>query len=176
MDLFFFNLINGFADKWGWLDFLGIFFAKYSEYLFLLILVIFLWKNYSRKLASEILASGILSRGIITEIIRFIWARSRPFDVVSNIHLLLPAKVEPSFPSGHASFFFALATTIYLYNKKLGKWLFTIAFLMGLARIFVGYHWPSDILGGAVIGMLTGFIVNIIFKKYFSRKNKNLPM
>ncbi len=131
-----------------------------------MILVIFLWKNYSRKLAGEVLASGVLARPVITEIIRFIWVRPRPFDVVSNIHLLLPAKVEPSFPSGHASFFFALAITIYFYDKKLGKWLFSIALLMGLARIFVGYHWPSDILGGAVIGVLVAWFVNKTLRQY----------
>jgi undecaprenyl-diphosphatase len=74
-----------------------------------------------------------------------------------------------SFPSGHAAIFFAIATAVYLYNKKLGIWFFVVAILMGMARIFVGVHWPSDILGGAVIGIISGIIVGKIFKKKTSQ-------
>ena len=166
MDLYLFNLINGLADKWKWLDFLGIFFARYSEYVLWLILILFLFlslKKYGR-MVFESLAAGILSKFIITNIIRLFWNRPRPFDVV-DVNLLLKIKDEASFPSGHASFYFALSAVIFLYNKKLGYLFFAISFLMVISRVFVGYHWPSDILAGVVIGVLTAWLLNKLLKR-----------
>lgn len=170
MDLSLFNLINGFADKWVWLDFLGIFFAQYSAYILILLMALFLiirFKNYW-KMVLEAFAAGILARFIIVPIIRFFWQRERPFDLI-DVNLLLKLKNEVSFPSGHAVFYFAVSTIVYFYNKKLGYLFFAVSVLMGLARIFVGYHWPSDILAGAVIGIFSGWLIDKIFKKYFFR-------
>ena len=70
-----------------------------------------------------------------------------------------------SFPSGHAALFFAMAMVIYFYNKKWGLWFFGAAILMGLSRIIAGVHYPTDILGGAIIGTLTAWAVFYFAKK-----------
>ena len=119
------------------------------------------------------LISAAIARGIFVEIIRHLYHRVRPVPVEA-LHRLV-VNTEWSFPSGHASFFFALATGVFLYNKKLG-WLFYIgAALMGIARIFIGVHWPTDILVGAALGMLTALGVDLVLKNRFSslldRKN-----
>jgi len=168
MDLFLFKIINNLAGKWVFLDFLGVFFAKYSEYVLWLILVCLVLIKFKKywKMIVEAMVSGILARFVITNIIRWIWSRPRPFNILENINLLLPQKTEPSFPSGHASFYFAISTVVYLYNKKLGYLFFAVTFLMGLARVFVGYHWPFDILAGAVIGIFSGLVVFYLPKKF----------
>jgi undecaprenyl-diphosphatase len=87
---------------------------------------------------------------------------------------LLSNEIGQSFPSGHAAFFFALATAVTLFNKKVhpersrrtGIWLFVGAFLISLARIYAGVHYPSDILAGAAVGVFSGWLVWRIFKKY----------
>ena len=76
--------------------------------------------------------------------------------------------IEPvnqgAFPSGHAAFYFSLAGVIWLLNKNLG-WRFAgAAALMGLARVFVGVHWPLDILGGAAAGIISVYIVYLLLE------------
>ena len=74
-----------------------------------------------------------------------------------------------SFPSGHAAFYFALSMGVYLYNKKLGAAFFVVSVLMGIARIFAGVHWPADILGGALVGIVTALLVNFYARKYLEK-------
>jgi undecaprenyl-diphosphatase len=90
-----------------------------------------------------------------------VYDRPRPFVALPDIHPLiatLPSENLQSFPSGHALFFFAIATVLFCFNKRVGVLAFIAAAVMAIARVYVGVHWPSDILGGAVIGMLTGWL------------------
>lgn len=175
MDLYFFTLINGFAGKRAWLDYSAIFFAKYFEYFLLFSFIILVWLNlYDRgKLtALKALISVVVSRFVFTEIIRFIWFRPRPFVAESFVPLINQNPAEASFPSGHASFYFALSTIIYFYNKKAGTLFFIASFLVAISRVYVGVHWPSDILAGVILGILTAWAVNKIFNRYIYEKCK----
>ena len=165
-DLYLFNFINNFAGKWNWLDFLGIFFAEYLCYVLLFILLLLLFIDVKKywKIVAEVLIAGVFTRFILAEIIRKIYFRPRPF-VNNDVNLLIPYNGhEASFPSGHALFFFALSTIIYIHNKKAGVLFYIASFLIVLGRVFTGIHWPSDILAGAVFGILTGLILNNLFK------------
>mgnify|MGYP001558745976 FL=1 len=62
-----------------------------------------------------------------------------------------------SFPSGHATFFFALATAVYFYNKKWGIGFFIATIFITVSRVIAGIHYPSDIIGGAFIGILVAY-------------------
>jgi undecaprenyl-diphosphatase len=172
MDLYLFNLINQYASQSKFLDNLAIFFAEYFQYLIALTVFIFFLKIFlknkkeSFKTSSVILAAVFLSRIVITEIIRHLFFRQRPFVVLENAHSLLnQSPTEPSMPSGHAALFFALAAAVYFYNKKLGIFLFVSAFLVSISRVFAGVHWPSDVLVGALIGIISGWLVYKISKK-----------
>jgi undecaprenyl-diphosphatase len=85
------------------------------------------------------------------------------------VPLINQSPAEASLPSGHASFYFAMSTIVYLYNKKVGVLFYIATILITLARIFSGVHWPSDILAGALFGIVTALLVNILFKKYANR-------
>ena len=105
--------------------------------------------------------SVILARGIIVEIIRFFYDRPRPFEAL-GIEPLILNNGAPSSPSGHAAFFFALALAVFFTNKKWGYWFFAGALLIGIARIFIGIHWPLDILAGAAVGLISAFLIKKI--------------
>jgi len=162
-----FSWINNFAGHSALLDKLGIFFATYSGYVLVLILVfIFFYKptKVNRFMVIISLLSAAISRGVITTIIRFFDHSLRPFAVMKVTQLIDESGY--SFPSGHAAFYFALSMAVYLYNKKLGIAFFVVSLVMGIARIYAGIHWPSDILGGILVGIVTALVVNFAARKF----------
>lgn len=165
LDFSIFSLINQFAGRWPALDGLALFFADHFGY----ILVVFLFVIFRSKwrIIVQAFAAAIISRLVIANIIRWILPRARPF-VENQVDLLISQNPqESSFPSGHATFYFALATVVYFYNKKLGILFFIGSVLMGLARVFSGVHWPSDIIGGALVGVISAWLVVKISKRVF---------
>jgi len=168
IDLYLFNLINQFAGKWEWLDYSAMFFAKYLEWFLWLVLILFLVVNIKKNwkiVVQAFLAAGI-TKFILAEFIRWLWFRPRPFVALNFIPLINQSPLEASFPSGHASFYFAMSTIVYFYNKKAGILFYIATIIITLSRIFVGVHWPSDILAGAVLGVLVAWGLNKLFKKY----------
>lgn len=169
LDLYLFSIINGFAGRWLWLDATGIFFAKYFEYFLLAFLLVLLAKNFRKywRMTAEAFVAAVFVRFVLVEIIRRIFFRPRPF-VYNQINLLVSHSAnEPSFPSGHASFYFALSTIIYGYNKKIGILFYVSSFLIAANRVFVGIHWPTDIIAGTILGIVIGLILNKLLKKAF---------
>jgi undecaprenyl-diphosphatase len=175
IDLYLFNLINGFAGKWKWLDYTEMFFAKYFEYFLWLALILFLVINLKKywKMVAEAFIAAIFTRFILAEIIRWLWFRPRPFVSLNFIPLIDQSPTESSFPSGHATFYFALSTIIYSYNKKIGILFYIASIIIVTARVFSGVHWPLDIFIGAILGILTGWVLNKIFRKYADKLIKN---
>lgn len=170
MDSYLFFQINQYAGKWAVLDGLAIFFAKYFEYFLLIFLLLFLVKNFRKYWAMVVLAlvSAAVARFGATSLIRHFWHRNRPF-IDNHVNLLFNYSNEASFPSGHATFYFALATVVFLKNKKAGILFYLGAFLICLGRVFSGIHWPSDILAGAVIGVIIGWLGSKIAKHYLEK-------
>ena len=145
-----------------------VFFAQYFPYVlcvaflcFACVKSSFFYKKFFFLL--EGLTAGVLAR-LSVEAFRLFVHRPRPFLADPAIFGLL-SETSYSFPSGHAAFFFGLATVIYQHNRKWGSWFFVGAGIIGLARIAAGVHYPSDILAGAVLGVVVGLVVNKFFKK-----------
>ena len=168
-------LFNNFAGKSQIFDTLIVFLAEYLQYVLVAVFLMLLYFSvYSRREQLYIFGvttiSIIIARFGITEIIRFFYHRPRPFLIFSISKLLsngwFYSDTEWSFPSGHSAFFFAMAMAIYLYNKKWGVWFFIAAILMNISRIVAGVHYPSDILGGAVVGIAVGCLVVYFAKKW----------
>lgn len=166
MDQVIFQYVNSFALRCLWLDAAAIFFANYFGWVLVGVLILFLIKNFRKywKMAATAFISAALARFVITEIIRWLWYRPRPFTG-DEVNLLLPHRLTGSFPSGHAAFFFALSLTVYFYNKKAGILFFIASTLICISRVFSGLHWPSDILGGAVVGLFAAWLIHKLFKR-----------
>lgn len=168
-----FFLLNGLAGQSPALDGVIIFFAQYLAYLLVvLFLALLFFSQYRKGEKLWILlvagASSIIAGFVLTPLIRFFYHHPRPF-VVLQVHQLLTDS-SWSFPSRHAAFFFALATALYLYNKKWGTFFFIAAALMGTGRVIAGVHYPSDILGGALIGVAVAYATFYVAHKITAPK------
>jgi len=131
----------------------------------------FLWKG-GRKgrivillLALLILISDQLSSSVIKSLV----ARPRPCHevnggpLVAGVRLLVDCGSGYSFPSSHAVNNFALATFLSYYYRRYAPLFYSFACVMGLSRIVVGVHFPSDVAGGAVIGSLIAWSVILLW-------------
>lgn len=176
LDYWFFQQVNSLAGRWVCLDSLAIFFASYLQYILSAFLLVFLFLGKTREekiknywmVGLAFLAAAVARLGL-GEIIKRLINRPRPFEIY-QVHQLLPYDPGLSFPSGHAMFFFGMSMAIYLYNKKLGWLFFAGSALISVARVFAGVHYPSDILGGALVGIFGGWLTVKIFNKIFKKE------
>lgn len=132
-------------------------------------LILLLIKKY-RKYGIVIFVSVILSHFIGNVAIKHIVKRARPCQVNTAIDLIVNRPKSYSFPSGHTFTSFAPATVLFLMNKKIGIPALIIAALIGFSRMYLYVHYPSDVLCGAILGILVGVILTKLSKKYFLYK------
>src|SRR3954454_10937342 len=91
---------------------------------------------------------------LINQPIAHLVERTRPYLAhPGHAHLLIARSHDPSFPSDHAAGAFALAAGVWLYDRLLGSLVLVLAVVVSVARVYVGTHYPGDVLGGAMIGV-----------------------
>ena len=116
--------------------------------------------------AVALLGSLIINNNIVKNIVQ----RPRPFVTFTDLQIIIPTPSEFSFPSGHTSSSFAAAAVFYRHlPKKLGLPAVILAGLIGFSRLYVGVHYPTDVIAGVLMGILLSYLaeylVNLFGKK-----------
>lgn len=153
--------------------FLSVSFASNIFLIFFFLTTIFLWKEHKRRWIFPLWMSFFLS-AIISYLIKIIVRRPRPFETgtVSVLNILFYFmrnnfnKWNFSFPSFQAVLVFA---AIPILNKEFKKFRYVwiiFAFLVGFSRVYFGAHYLSDLLAGAAIGYLIGYLMVVVEEKY----------
>ena len=109
----------------------------------------------------------ILCNGILKNLV----ARTRPCDVNKSIQLLIKRPWDYSFPSGHTAASFASVTALYLAGeKKLWKPALALGCVIAFSRMYLYVHYPTDILGGVIIGILSGVLGYKIIRRILKNR------
>lgn len=96
---------------------------------------------------------------LVTDLLKNIFHTVRPFLVNGVNPLTLTVPLDSAFPSTHTAMAFALAITVWLHDRKVG-WIYLIwALFVGIARILANVHYPIDIWGGAILGIVIAFVL-----------------
>ena len=130
----------------------------------------------TRKVGVIALFSLVCVWFVNNEIIKVLVHRTRPFNAVPEVVRLIKAPKDYSFPSGHTAAAFAAAVVFFqLLPEKIGIPIIAFACLMGFTRMYVGVHYPSDVLGGAVVGTVGALLSIWVSRKisaYIEKRHK----
>ena len=144
---------------------------------FYLFLLVFGLVNFGKRAlwwSATLIMTAIISDLVSSSIIKNIIFRLRPCrnpDLANQVRVLVNyCPQSSSFTSSHACNHFALAFFIFITLNQTGSWrwlLFLWAFLISYAQVYVGVHYPLDILGGTIAGSSIGYLMSIFYKKQF---------
>ena len=178
IDISLFRFFNGSLCN-SVFDFLMPIITDLNKQRFVLIFValILLWMlvrgNRRARIAVILLIVTIVfSDQFSSSVIKYWFERPRPCHVLHNVHLLVSCGSGYSFPSSHAVNNFAGALILCFFFPRNKWWFFGFASIVAFSRVYVGAHYPSDIAGGAVIGLFcAGCVLSafIVFEKLWNR-------
>lgn len=110
---------------------------------------------------TALIFDGLLLNGVIKPLV----ARIRPYDLNRAVEIIVAAPHDYSFPSGHTGVAFAFAAAVRPLGKKAHRAALIFAAVMGLSRLYLYVHYPTDVLAGAFVGSLCGTAASAVWKK-----------
>lgn len=158
-----------------WLDQFMIFITSLSNHseIWILCAVVLICSKKTRKSGITVCISLIIMFILGNAILKNIFARPRPCWIDPSIKLLIENPKDFSFPSGHTYSSFAAAISIFLYEKKLGIYAIALASMIAFSRMYLFVHFPTDILGGIMMGIITAYFARYITEKIYNQKCLN---
>jgi undecaprenyl-diphosphatase len=132
-----------------------------------ILLILILWFYKKRGLAFIIAGAAFvgLNDFISHNVLKELVARPRPCHTLPDLQHITNCSNSYSFPSNHASNLFTAATVTGLCFKKFAFIAYICALLVGYSRVYLGVHYPSDVLGGALWGIMMGTLGYLFYKK-----------
>jgi undecaprenyl-diphosphatase len=165
LDFTVYKAINGFAYGHDRFEDALRFVALDAQFFFVALLAILFFargKWSSRNARHGVIAAGLAAALAlaIAHGITLVWPRPRPYVAhPGDAHLFIAPSGDPSFPSDHATAAFAIAVSLVLRSRRVGWLAVGTAVVLAVARVAVGTHYPSDVLGGALLGTLAALVL-----------------
>ena len=161
------QLINGAAGAYPALDRPMVWIA--ADLVFVVLAGVVAWFLYGWWRGGQAERRGAIAAGLallagleVNAVDGTLWVRPRPFVAhPGTVHLLLAHSRDASFPSDHAAMAFAVATVLVTLHRRLGLLAFIAAAAICYARVYVGDHYPGDVVGGAAIGAACGLVLGV---------------
>ncbi|GBD93954.1 undecaprenyl-diphosphatase BcrC [bacterium BMS3Abin05] len=139
--------------------------------LLLIWLALMFWGGRKGRTAAILIILTIaLSDQISSAVIKPFVHRIRPCHVIKTVHLLVGCSGSFSFPSSHATNSMAAASLFAGFYPKIRWYLYTLAGLIAFSRVYVGVHYPFDVITGAILGFLIGWLIVAGYKKFLKAR------
>jgi undecaprenyl-diphosphatase len=160
-----FNLLFSLTHRSAGLDSLTVFIAQDLIWFWLIILAalaIVFWRRERTLEAVVFSLSAAVIAWSFSGLIKLLLASERPFINLPVGSTLLTYATPEAFPSGHATFLFALAIGVYSYNRVLGAITVVVALFVSVARVATGLHWPVDVVGGFFLALIVALFLRYL--------------
>ena len=120
-------------------------------------------ERFRNQLVTIVGVSSVGAANGLTTIVNTLVCRQRPY-LDHDLTLLFYGPTDCSFPSNATAVGFALATAVFFRHRRLGAALYVLAVLWGVARVYAGVHYPSDVLAGAAVGVLGALVASFVVR------------
>jgi undecaprenyl-diphosphatase len=178
LDRSLFSIVNGLAGRSPALDTLMVIMASYGPFLLAIPLIV-LWFTgsgelritYRENVLRAVVAAVVAL--LINQVIGLVYFRPRPF-VAHSVHLLVTSAHDSAFPSDHATGSWALAWSVRHTPRQISIPMTILAVLISIARVYVGAHYPLDVITGALIGIAISFLIERLWPLLLASKAERL--
>ena len=163
-----FETINDFAQSTPWLHWPMEAFAEYGIVLVAFLCLIGWWiarGRDSRTMAAALITPGAALVAVVVQqvIVKFV-DEGRPYALLPDTLVLISRTTDPSFPSDHACVCGAVAAGLFFVDRRLGWIAAAVALVMAFARVYVGVHWPLDVVAGLAVGAGIALLLMLLLR------------
>lgn len=140
-----------------------------AGFIWIVLAITLMFFKRTRVIGLTIACALILSLIGCNAVLKPLIARVRPYELKEGISLIINAPTDYSFPSGHTSASFAAAVALFMHSRKWGISALVLATLIAFSRLYLYVHFPTDILGGIIIGSLCGIGAYILTSRIYKK-------